>query len=123
MKYLVLLLFVLPVGAQSVNWNTWVWNAPEPPLPDTWTWFYGWDSTSNIPPTELWFSQTKIAPRIVDLNAIPAHRTGLVIPPSMPPMPVAITKHVVRIGTNEVELQIKIKRPIQKREVITVIIE
>lgn len=33
----------------SVNWNTWSWTAPDPPLPDT-TWYdYGEGSTSNGP--------------------------------------------------------------------------
>ena len=33
----------------SVNWNTWSWTAPDPPLPNT-TWYdYGEGSTSNGP--------------------------------------------------------------------------
>ncbi len=33
--------------------NNWSWTAPDPPLPDTWYWDYGWDSTSNgIAPAE-----------------------------------------------------------------------
>lgn len=38
----------------SVNWTTWTWTAPEPALPSTEWYDYGWDSTSNGPvPAEL----------------------------------------------------------------------
>lgn len=48
------LLLVLSAGAQSVNWDTWSWSAPEPALANTQWWDYGWDSSSNGPiPAEL----------------------------------------------------------------------
>ena len=59
------------------NWPTnRTWTAPEPALPGTEYWFYGWDSTSNgIPPAEVFAAQRA------------AHRARLQAMAPLPPPP------------------------------------
>jgi hypothetical protein len=57
------------------------WVAPQPPLPDTVYWDYGWDSTSNGIPPSLEFLQSERVARVRVFKAPPA------LPPALPAVP------------------------------------
>lgn len=58
---------------------TWSWTAPEPPLPETWYWDYGWDSTSNgpLPASEFAQREPSTAIRLAQRQSAP-------LPPGLP---------------------------------------
>lgn len=91
--------------AQEAPWgnNTnWVWTAPEPPLPGTRWYDYGWDSTSNGPTPAVIEGEVELAARVQGKT----HATGrwmakaraLPRPPiPQPPLPPrAFTLHAAR---------------------------